>query len=202
MKFICLWPCPLWGWTVLARVSRWFFANSRSIHPLSFVSPIPNLPAVPAQCLCVPGPILAFQSPWTSIILLGSLCYTQRTKVSPSSTALRHGGKQSWKLKMISLPQRTGNHFSILWCVPSLSQLADIVLAGTSTETGWKLLAVNHWKWWERTGDQELYDAANDLSHSIFRHTFSIGFNLGSVVARKKGGMLFLRFQFSVSVDP
>ena len=35
---------------MLARVSWWLFANSRSLHPLSFVSPMPNLPTVPALC--------------------------------------------------------------------------------------------------------------------------------------------------------
>ena len=48
---------------LLARVSRWLFANSRSLHPLLFVSPMPNLPVVPAQCWYVSGPTLAFQSP-------------------------------------------------------------------------------------------------------------------------------------------
>ena len=30
----------LWGRRVLARVSRWVFANSRGLHSLSFVSPV------------------------------------------------------------------------------------------------------------------------------------------------------------------
>ena len=34
--------------SVLARLNRWLFANSRGLHPLSAVSPIPNLPAVAA----------------------------------------------------------------------------------------------------------------------------------------------------------
>ena len=77
MKSIWLWTCPLGaclvavlenllGWRVLARVSRWLLANSRSLHPLSFVSPMPNLPTIPAQCLCASGPTLPFQSPWTT----------------------------------------------------------------------------------------------------------------------------------------
>ena len=41
-------PRQLVGVRVLARVGLWFFANSRSLHPLSFVSPMPNLPSVPA----------------------------------------------------------------------------------------------------------------------------------------------------------
>ena len=56
--------------------SQLLFANSRSFHPLSFVSPLPNLSAVPAQCCYVSGPTLAFKSPWNyKDILLGSPCY-------------------------------------------------------------------------------------------------------------------------------
>ena len=47
------------------RMSRWLFANCRSFHPSSFVSSMPNLPTVPAQCWFASGPTLAFQSPWT-----------------------------------------------------------------------------------------------------------------------------------------
>ena len=47
----------------VARVSRWFSANSRSLHPLSFVSSMPNLPTVPAQCWYASRPTLALQSP-------------------------------------------------------------------------------------------------------------------------------------------
>ena len=59
LKSIWLWTCPLgtnqvaapdnlWGWKVLARINRWFFTNSRSRHPVSFISPMPNLPTVRA----------------------------------------------------------------------------------------------------------------------------------------------------------
>ena len=53
--------CPgrLVGWRALARMGRWFFANSRSLHSLSFVSPVPNLRIVLAQCCCSSGPTLA-----------------------------------------------------------------------------------------------------------------------------------------------
>ena len=50
------------GWRVLAWVSQWPFANSRSLHPLSFVFPVPNLPTGSAQCWYASGPTLAFQS--------------------------------------------------------------------------------------------------------------------------------------------
>ena len=40
------------------KVSGWLFANSKTLHPLSFDSPMPNLPAVPAQCWCASGPTL------------------------------------------------------------------------------------------------------------------------------------------------
>ena len=39
----------VWGWKVFARVSRWLFANSRSLHLLLFVSAMPNLPTVLAS---------------------------------------------------------------------------------------------------------------------------------------------------------
>ena len=37
------------GWRVLARVSQCLFVNCRSLHSLSFVSPVPNLLTVPAH---------------------------------------------------------------------------------------------------------------------------------------------------------
>ena len=66
MKSIWLGTCPLgvcqvafldisWGWRVLAGVSRWLIANSRSLNPLSFVSPLLNLPTVTAQCWYASG---------------------------------------------------------------------------------------------------------------------------------------------------
>ena len=43
----------LWEWwTALAWVSRWLFANSRSLHPLSFVSN--------AKSSYCPSPVLVF----------------------------------------------------------------------------------------------------------------------------------------------
>ena len=51
----------------MARVSRWLFAECKSLNLLSFVSLMPNLPTVSGQCWCVPGPTLAFQSPWTTV---------------------------------------------------------------------------------------------------------------------------------------
>ena len=41
----------------------WLFVNSRSLHTLLLVSPIPNLPTVPVQCWYASGPMLAFQLP-------------------------------------------------------------------------------------------------------------------------------------------
>ena len=65
----------LWGWRVLARVSRWLFANTSSFHFLSFVCPVPNLPTFYGPVLvCVRsyfGIPIAFDY---NYILLGSLC--------------------------------------------------------------------------------------------------------------------------------
>ena len=87
MKSFWLWTCSLgacpiavvdnlWGWRVLERVSRWLFMNSKSLYPLSFVSPLPDLPSVAAQCWYASGSTLAFQSPQVNYkyILLGCLC--------------------------------------------------------------------------------------------------------------------------------
>ena len=55
---------------------RWLFANSWSLHPLSFVSPMPNLPSVPAQYWCASGPTLAFPIALNyKYILHEGLCY-------------------------------------------------------------------------------------------------------------------------------
>ena len=48
---------------MLAKVRQWLLTNSSSLRPLSLVSPIPNLPNVPAQFSYASGPTLAFQSP-------------------------------------------------------------------------------------------------------------------------------------------
>lgn len=86
MKSIWLWIYPfvechvavldsLWGCRVLARVSWWLLANSRSLMPQSLVSPRPNRPTVPDQLSYASGPTFAFQSPCTSIIFFGDFHY-------------------------------------------------------------------------------------------------------------------------------
>ena len=83
MKSTWWWTCPLgacqvavrnnlWGWTVLARVSRWLLAIPRRLHPLVFDSPVPNFPTVPAQCWYAYFGIPIVLN--CEYILLGSLC--------------------------------------------------------------------------------------------------------------------------------
>ncbi|KAH3819303.1 hypothetical protein DPMN_121037 [Dreissena polymorpha] len=50
----------LCGYSMLARVSWWLLAKSRSLKPLSLVSPKPNLPTAPDQSCYASGPTLTF----------------------------------------------------------------------------------------------------------------------------------------------
>ena len=43
------WPRQFVGVESVGKLSRWLFANSRSVHPLTFVSPIQNFPTVPTR---------------------------------------------------------------------------------------------------------------------------------------------------------
>ena len=61
-------PRQLVGVGRLATVSRWLFANSESTSSVIFVSPMPNLPTVPAQGWYALWPTLASQSRWTTSI--------------------------------------------------------------------------------------------------------------------------------------
>ena len=91
MKSIWLWTCSLeacqvldnlWGWRVLSRVSRWLFANSRSLYPLS---------SLQSQIFRLSLPVVGMLQAYFGIpialnykcIPLGSLCYDARRTVRP-----------------------------------------------------------------------------------------------------------------------
>ena len=68
-------PRQLMGVESVGKSELWLFANSRSLHPLSFVFPVPNSSYCPCPVLvCVKA---CFTIPITlnyKYILLGSLC--------------------------------------------------------------------------------------------------------------------------------
>ena len=53
-------PRQLVGVESVGKGEPVLFANSRSLHPLSFVSAMPNLSTVPAQCWYASGFVLTF----------------------------------------------------------------------------------------------------------------------------------------------
>ena len=127
-----------------------------------------------------------------------------------TSTGLRHGGKSSSIEEEKVLPLSVNNHFNIWWCVPSFLELADIVLAVSSSSTETGSVDENGWQWIPGSDESVLQITIEPhwcckcyFSHIFSAHTTHLrsDLDLGSVAARKKAVMSFLRFQSSFSVD-